>query len=148
MSMSKGRCLRQSAGLLTLAAAVALGLGGCTGGCSREEKPEVPGAVSPEKASSFADRMRDPEYLKALKSSENVMRDIMKRTVEAQKALEKAKAENPESEEVKRLEATLEKLAAELEENRKAAQKVVRDRIQRARAEQDKFVEEQKRKGN
>lgn len=148
MSTSKGRCIRQSAGLLTLAAAVALGLGGCTGGCSRENGPEVPGAVAPEKASTFADRMHDPEYLKALKASDDGMRAIMKRTVELQKALETAKAESPDSPEVKRLQAELEKCAAELEANRQAAQKVVRDRLHQARAEQEKFVEEQTRKGN
>lgn len=148
MSTSKGRRIRQSAGLLTLAAAVALGLGGCSGGCSREKGPEVPGAVDPAKASSFADRMHDPEYLKALKASDEGMRAIMKRTVELQKALELAKAENPDSPEVKRLQAELEKCAAELEANRQQAQKVVRDRLHQARAEQEKFVEEQQRKGN
>ena len=120
--------------MIPAAAALALALGGCTGGCSRA--PENPNAVPPEKANTVADRMRDPQYLKQLDKVRAEQTGIMKRTAEVQAALEKAKAADPESEEVKRLEAELEDCAKKMDESRRGAQVLVRAKIDSATAEQ------------
>ena len=124
---------------LRIASIAALALaGGCTGGCSRDDAEDLPEPVS------VADRIKkDPEYAAKLKSLEAEQGDIMQRGANLREELKKAVIADPDSDEVKRLKAELEKVAAEMDDAHKKAAAVVRERLARAQAEQ-KIYEQKK----
>ena len=103
------------------ALAVAICVSCMLAGCGKEEP-----AVAPSSPASY---MHDPEFRNQLKAQESAKRDIMKRFSAARQQLERARAENPDSELVKDLQAKLKSLEAEHQANRRQTQALVRERI-------------------
>ena len=117
--------------VLSAAALAALFLGGCTGGCSREE-----GDGAPKAQPSVGERMKDPEYVKQLDAIKEVQKGIMKRVTEAEAALAKARESGAAEAEIERLKAEIEDCAKAMDESRKKAQAAVRAKIMSVQAEQ------------
>lgn len=102
-------------------ALVASFLGGCTGGCSREQPqpPEEP----------VVTRMEDPAYRSQLESLRAAQSEIAERASAISKELEAARAENPESAKTKELEKKHAAVLVEMEAQRAKALAAVRNRM-------------------
>ena len=107
--------------LAPLALIVSL-LGGCTGGCSREQ-PQQP----PEE--SVVTRMEDPAYRSELENLRAAQNEIAERASAISKELEAARAENPESAKTKELEKMHAAVLDEMEALRAKALVAVRNRM-------------------
>lgn len=103
-------------------ALVASLLGGCTGGCSREQ-PQQP----PEE--SVITRMEDPVYRSQLESLRAAQSEIAERASAIGKELDAARAENPESAKTKELEKKHAAVLVEMEALRAKALAAVRNRM-------------------
>lgn len=103
-------------------ALVASLLGGCTGGCSREQ-PQQP----PEE--SVITRMEDPVYRSQLESLCAAQSEIAERASAIGKELDAARAENPESAKTKELEKKHAAVLVEMEALRAKALVAVRNRM-------------------
>ena len=97
-------------------------LGGCTGGCSREQ-PQQP----PEE--SVVTRMEDPAYRSELENLRAAQNEIAERVSAIGKELEAARAENPESAKTKELEKMHAAVLDEMEALRAKALVAVRNRM-------------------
>ena len=103
-------------------------LGGCTGGCSREQPQPLP----PEEA--VVKRMEDPVYRSQLESLRAAQSEIAERASAINKELEAARAEDPESAKTKELEKKYAAVLVEMEAQRAKALEVVRNRMQQDEA--------------
>lgn len=99
-------------------------LGGCTGGCSREQPQPLP---PPEE--SVVKRMEDPVYRSQLESLRAAQSEIAERMSAISKELEAARAEDPESAKTKELEKKHAAVLMEQEAQRAKALEVVRNRM-------------------
>ena len=99
-------------------------LGGCTGGCSREQPQPLP---PPEEA--VVTRMEDPAYRSQLESLRAEQSEIAERASAIGKELEAARAENPEGAKTKELEKKHAAVLKEMEAQRAKALAVVRSRM-------------------
>lgn len=113
-------------------------LGGCSGGCSREQPrpPEDP----------VVKRMKDPEYVKQLNELRAAQAEIAKRANAVLSELEAARAEDAESEKTKVLEKKYNDINIELEKNRILSMAVIRDRMQKDAGEEKAAREKAKKK--
>ena len=139
-SHTSGRSLRCFIICMHLAFAMALLslLGGCSGGCSREQPrpPEDP----------VVKRMKDPEYVKQLNELRAAQAEIAKRANAVLSELEAARAEDAESEKTKVLEKKYNDINIELEKNRILSMAVIRDRMQKDAGEEKAAREKAKKK--
>ena len=99
-------------------------LGGCTGGCSREQPQPQP----PEEA--VVKRMEDPVYRSQLESLRAAQSEIAERVSAISRELEAARAEDSESAKTKELEKKHAAVLVEMEAQRAKALEVVRNRMQ------------------
>ena len=113
-------------------------LSGCSGGCS-SEKPRPP-------EDPVVKRMEDPEYVKQLDDLRAAQKEIAKRTSEALRELEAARAEDEESEKTKELEKKYKATLDEQERLRQLSMTVIRNRIQKDAAEEKAAREKAKKK--
>ena len=98
-------------------------LGGCTGGCSREQPQTTP----PEEP--VVTRMEDPAYRSQLDSLRVAQNEIAERASAIGKELEAARAEDPESAKTKELEKKHAAVLVEMEAQRAKALVTVRNRM-------------------
>ena len=103
-------------------ALLALLLGGCSGGCSREE-PQTP----PEE--SVIKRMEEPAYNAQLKSLRAEQSELADRANSVAKELEAARAADPASERTKELEKKHAAVLAEMEALRAKTLVTIRNRM-------------------
>lgn len=96
-------------------------LGGCTGGCSREQ-PQPP-------EESVVKRMEDPVYRSQLESLRAEQNEIAERASAIGKELDAARAEDPESAKTKELEKKHAAVLVEMEALRAKALVTVRNRM-------------------
>ena len=122
---------------MMLALASCLVLSGCSGGCSR---------TPDEKPAPIVDRTKDPEYAKTIRDRLDLQRETASRSHAILKELEAARAENPESEKTKELEKRHAEVVAELEKQRIVNMAIVRERIEKERADRRQATEEAKGK--
>ena len=97
-------------------------LGGCSGGCSREQTQTPP-------EESVVKRMEDPAYRAQLESLRAEQGEIAARADAIAKALEAARAEDPASEKTKELEKKHAAVLVEMEAARAKALVAVRNRM-------------------
>lgn len=82
-------------------------------------------------------RMKDPEYTKAIKEQLDIQHKTAARVHQIATALEAAKDEDPESEKTKALQKSYDEALAEVAKQREDAQRLVRGRIARELAERE-----------
>ena len=105
------------------ACAVAACLGIAVSGCTDDSSSQsaAPAAV--------VTRTQDPEYNARLKAANDEQKSLMSELADAREAYEAAKAEDPECERTKELEARVAACDARLKEQRERTVKMVRGRI-------------------
>ena len=82
-------------------------------------------------------RMKDPEYQKAIKEQLDIQHKTAARVHKIATALEEARNEDPESEKTKALQKSYDEALAEVARQREDAQRLVRGRIARELAERE-----------
>lgn len=113
-------------------------LSGCSGGCSSEQPRPIEDPV--------VKRMEDPEYVKQINDLRAAQKEIAKRTSEALRDLEAARAEDEESEKTKELEKKYKATLDEQERLRQLSMTVIRNRIQKDAADEKAAREKAKKK--
>lgn len=115
-------CAATRTAVPSIFALLALLLGGCSGGCSREQTQTPP-------EESVVKRMADPAYVKQLNDLRAEQSEIAERASAISKELEAARAEDPESAKTRELEKKHAAVLVEMEAARAKALVAVRNRM-------------------